>query len=148
MRRCEVCGASFLEDSLYSEHCSLHQQPGELAQCSHCLLFLSQSEVEAHANPGQCQHYQERERLQSLASHLQGEVACSHLRSGCQEKLPGKLALHSHAKICSSRPPRTFQCSVRGCQKRYYYNEDFEKHVKKHNLEVKNHPENMPSIEN
>ena len=139
--RCEICGASFLEEVLYYEHCSLHQDPGERSQCSHCLLFLSKAEVEAHSRPGQCPHYQEKERIQSLASQLQGGLACTNLRAGCREKLPDKISLHSHAKTCSRRPSRSFQCSVRGCYRKFYYGEDLEKHIKKH-------AENIRNIEN
>merc|ERR1711874_355469 len=67
MMKCVSCQAT-LEESQYSQHCSLHSEPGEMAQCRHCLLFMTQSEVDSHSSPGHCQHYQERERIQELAS--------------------------------------------------------------------------------
>ena len=131
VRRCQICPAS-LEESLYSDHCSLHQDPRELTQCPHCLrFFLSQSEVESH----QCPQYQERERIQRLASHVQGGLPCNH---GCGEKFSDKGSLHSHAKTCSRRPANSFLCSVKGCRRKFYYTEDFEKHVKKHGENIRN----------
>merc|ERR1712183_886233 len=48
LRRCKICPA-MVGESQYSDHVSLHQNPGELTQCPHCLGFIALAELEAHS---------------------------------------------------------------------------------------------------
>jgi hypothetical protein len=54
---------------------------------------------------------------------------CTHSRGGCAEVFPGKKELHTHAKKCKHKPNSSYACHIDGCNKRYYYKEDYEKHL-------------------
>ena len=108
-----------LENSLASDHSSPHHNP----------------EVETHSGPEHSQHRQERERIQRLASQLQGGQPCIH---GCGEKYSDRSSLHRHSRTCSKRPASAFPCSEKGCQKTFYYSGALENHAKKHRANIRN----------
>jgi len=56
---------------------------------------------------------------------------CTHNQRGCKEMFHDKTELHKHARKCKHRPTTTFSCRHVGCTKRYFYEEDYEKHVAK-----------------
>ena len=63
---CIFCPASFVREDLFLDHCSFHQNPRDLIQCEHCVGFIERTELEAHATPAQCPHFEERKRLLKL----------------------------------------------------------------------------------
>ena len=127
--RCESCLASFSFESVLSEHSSQHQKPDLLSQCQHCLLFIDKSLAESHAS--QCRHSQEGNRIKKLRELLDRNILpCTHRRSGCSLTFTNKNKMSSHARDCVKRPATNFECT--GCSKKYYYEEDFARHIASH----------------
>ena len=60
-----------------------------------------------------------------------GDMPCSHSRRGCQSRFSCKNDMTKHARACPLRPTTKFPCSH--CTLRFFYQEDYEKHQKKHN---------------
>jgi len=56
------------------------------------------------------------------------DISCSHARGGCAKTFASRIEVHIHARKCQFRPSSSFRCSTHGCGKRYYYEEDFERH--------------------
>jgi len=61
-------------------------------------------------------------------------LGCTHRPRGCMESFTEKSELHKHAKKCIYRPNTSFTCQHSGCSKRYYYKEDYEKHLVKYHV--------------
>jgi len=68
---------------------------------------------------------QEKNKMQ-----VPGKVyPCTHRPMGCKETFTDKAELHKHARKCIHRPDTSFACQHGSCTKRYYYKEDYEKHI-------------------
>jgi len=153
---CPQCEVQFVELQLQARHVARHSD-SSAAQCDHCRNFVKVGEKEQHQSV--CHHRGELERIKDMQttqksseSKLPSTAAptevitikesrnvqiglklypCTHKHGGCKEVFPEKAELHKHARKCKHRPNTSFSCGHAGCTKRYYYKEDYEKHVAK-----------------
>eukprot|EP00090_Calanus_glacialis_P011766 TRINITY_DN20160_c0_g1_i3.p1 TRINITY_DN20160_c0_g1~~TRINITY_DN20160_c0_g1_i3.p1 ORF type:complete len:1098 (+),score=304.57 TRINITY_DN20160_c0_g1_i3:120-3296(+) len=157
---CPQCEVQFVELQLQARHVARHSDCSA-AQCDHCRNFVKVGEKEQHQSV--CLHRGELERIKDMlstkkiseckqattatstevitikeSSNLQIALKlypCTHKHGGCKEVFPEKTELHKHARKCKHRPNTSFSCRHAGCTKRYYYKEDYEKHVAKFHSE-------------
>jgi len=151
---CPQCEVLFIEIQLQARHVARHSDPAAV-QCSHCRNFVKVGERDQHQVV--CINNGEWDRVQDLktgqnASHVKqippvatvnvkifqeqasvpvsGKIyPCTHRQGGCNETFTEKKTLHEHARKCKHRPDTSYACHHIGCSKRYYYKEDYEKHV-------------------
>jgi len=151
---CPQCEVLFVELQLQARHVARHSDPA-VVQCSHCRNFVKAGERDEHQNL--CQNIGEWDRVQDLKNKqsapaviniapttavskksAQEEAAvpvlgkiypCTHRKGGCKDTFNEKKSLHEHARKCKHRPNTSYACQHAGCSKRYYYKEDYEKHV-------------------
>jgi len=150
---CPQCEVQFTELQLQARHVARHSDSA-VAQCEHCRNFVQVGDpLQQHQSV--CLHRGELKRIGDLQSpenmsesnpstsvvtssvSLAEETSivqlklkpCTHRHGGCKEVFPGKKELHDHARKCKHRPNTSFACKHAGCTKRYYYKEDYDKHV-------------------
>eukprot|EP00092_Neocalanus_flemingeri_P000635 GFUD01000677.1.p1 GENE.GFUD01000677.1~~GFUD01000677.1.p1 ORF type:complete len:1703 (-),score=454.85 GFUD01000677.1:96-5204(-) len=167
---CPQCQVQFVELQLQVRHVARHSDPAAV-QCDHCRNFVKVGEKEQHQNA--CLHKGEWTRIQEIEKRqkncvlkpststgaeietiekeeiivqVPGKVyPCTHRQVGCDETFTEKGELHSHARKCKHRPNTSFACKHDGCSKRYYYKDDYEKHL------ARTHPPpsgNVPTTSN
>lgn len=145
---CSLCEIPFIDNMLLSQHVANHSDEN-VTQCEYCRIFIKVEEQEIHQLS--CQYKDELIKIENIInSHNtvkslppsqqlsdQKTFLCTHRHGGCMESFSGKKLLHQHARKCRFRPNTSFTCNHDGCTKRYYYKQDFERHViRQHTVET------------
>merc|ERR1712062_574124 len=94
------------------------------------------SNEEADNHVKNCLHIGEVEKIEHLleVEKVQSRsktYICTHKLSGCQMVFENKEEMHNHARSCCKRPKKHFKCNTDGCNKKYYYEDDYLKHRSK-----------------